>query len=72
MKKIKCICKKKEHLIDLSIPVWAFVQETVDKLGENTEVTVIGKGIWRIPRFYIAIHGLKGASIETLGFKKIK
>jgi hypothetical protein len=66
---MKCYCGKPLHYTDGSKQ--KFVQKLVDELGEFIPVTVPSKGTFLVQRHYIALHGIKGENIETLGFKKL-
>ena len=46
------------------------VQQQVDEHGENIDVT-LGFRRWKIPRHFIALHGLKAAELEQLGFPEV-
>ena len=43
----------------------------VKEQGRLVPVTV-GKRTWLVPRHYIALHGIKGDTIHTLGFAELK
>ena len=53
-----------------SAEVQAFVEKMVREHGETVVVTVEGRS-WRVPRHYIALHGLRAAELETLGFEEV-
>ncbi len=49
------------------------VQHFVDRLGADIKVQTKRNGrMFLVPRHYIALHGLKEAEIENLGFKEIE
>jgi hypothetical protein len=51
------------------------VREAVDYMVEKFGPTVIvqvGERRWRVNKHYIALHGLKGADLPTLGFPEIR
>ena len=70
---MKCACGQPLHYIDPASE--EVVQKLVDKLGEFVDVGVGGK-IYKIPRHYIALHGLQAASLpqlaEELGFEVVE
>lgn len=51
------------------------VERLVEEHGELQTVSVEGKGSWRIPRHYIALHGLAAPAIEEVaarcGFERV-
>lgn len=63
-----CHCGKPLHYTDPA------VQQQVERLiktsGECIEVTV-GGATWLVPRHYIALHGLAGDKVATLGFQRV-
>ena len=63
-----CACGRPLHYADPFLR--KLVQEWVDELGESMPVHVGGRA-WMIPRHYIALHGLKAAEIEKLGFPEV-
>lgn len=71
-KKYQCICKELSHTIDTKELEWRFFKASVDSMGELITIQVLGKGIYLVPRIYIAKHGLKGSHIDKLGFTKIQ
>lgn len=48
------------------------MEQLIAEAGEYVDVTVPGKGTWKVQRHYVAMHGLKAAEIEQLGFEKVK
>lgn len=48
---------------------WAYVVKQVADLGETVVVTVFGLGSWRVPRVYVAMHGLRGDQLPALASK---
>lgn len=64
-----CYCGKPLHYTDAKVE--AFVREMIATLGE-TIVVYVGKRAFRVPRHYIALHGLKGAEVDRLGFEEVK
>ncbi len=63
-----CHCGKPLHYN--SQEVRGMVEAVIRQCGANQKVTV-GKRTWLVPRHYIALHGIKGALMETYGFKEI-
>lgn len=63
-----CACGRPLHYSDSRIQ--ALVQDQVDKLGEDILVSTRGR-TWSVPRHYIALHGIKAAEIESLGFPEV-
>jgi hypothetical protein len=65
-----CACGKPLHYTDPNLQ--AQIQSLVDKLGETVDVSV-GRSWYKIPRHYIALHGLNARDIpqlaEELGFE---
>lgn len=51
------------HLRDL-------IESTIEALGAYTLVTVNDR-TWRVPRHYIALHGLKAYEVASLGFEEV-
>jgi len=47
----------------------ALVERLIKELGPLVSVTVEGR-TWRVPRHYIALHGLRGSDVATLGFEE--
>lgn len=64
-----CACGRPLHYSDPASQ--AQVQTLVDRLGADVEVTV-GNRSWLVQRHYIALHGIKGADLPTLGFPEVK
>jgi hypothetical protein len=46
------------------------MREMVNRLGEFIPITVEGR-TWLVQRHYIALHGVVGKEIESLGFKEV-
>lgn len=68
-----CACGKPLHYTDPEIEM--AVRVLVEAIGETANVSLTGGGpSWRVPRHYIALHGLKGADLAALaeqqGWKK--
>jgi hypothetical protein len=49
----------------------ATVERFVAELGEYVTVRR-GDRAWRVPRHYIALHGLKGKDLPNLGFEEVR
>ena len=68
-----CACGQPLHYIDPASE--EVVQNLVDKLGEFVNVREGGR-TYKIPRHYIALHGLQAATLpqiaEELGFEVIE
>lgn len=69
MSEKSCHCGKPLHYSDPAVQKQ--VEDLVEDKGECIEVTVSGI-TWLVPRHYIALHGLKGDEVATLGFQKAK
>jgi hypothetical protein len=64
-----CHCGRPLHYTD---PVAErFVREMIALKGPNLVVTVAGRS-WSVPRHYLALHGLKGSEVASLGFREIR
>lgn len=63
-----CPCGRPLHYGDQAL--YASVQKLVDELGPEIVVTVAGAGSFRVPRHYIALHGLAGKDLPDLGFPR--
>jgi hypothetical protein len=68
-----CACGQPLHYTDAKH--YALVQEMVEAFGETVIVTVNGHG-YRVPRHYIALHGLEGWHLEEIakemGFEEVE
>lgn len=64
----KCHCGLGLHYTDKE--TFEKVQSLVDQLGSFLDVTV-GAHTYRVQRHYIALHGIKGKDVSTLGFKEV-
>ena len=65
-----CHCGKPLHYTDPNIQ--RDVERLIAQLGEKIIVKTSDGRSWRVPRHYIALHGLKDVEVETLGFEEIK
>ncbi len=63
-----CPCGQPLHYNDPIIK--ATVEQLVADLGEDIQITVLGKGTYLVPRHYVALHGIEASEIEALGFPK--
>ena len=68
MKPTLCHCGKPLHYNNPIIQ--AAMENMVAKFGENVKITVDGK-TYLVQRHYIALHGIKGGELPTLGFKEV-
>lgn len=63
-----CHCGRPLHY---STPeMQALVEHLIAEHGEFVNVTVDHR-TWRVPRHYIALHGLKGWEVASLGFEEV-
>lgn len=67
--KVFCFCGQPLHYNDKNIQ--RIVQAMVDKLGEYVEVSLPDK-TYKVPRHYIALHGLRASELPLLGFEEVK
>lgn len=68
---IKCPCDAGYHTVDMDLSEWKLAIKLIRDFGETIEVQHIPSNtIYIVPRFYIAIHGIKGAELPELGFPK--
>lgn len=68
MKKTMCYCGKPLHYTDKRTS--KFINEMVRTLGEFVNVIYLDK-IYKVPRHYIALHGIKGYQLGELGFEEV-
>lgn len=47
------------------------VQAIVDRMGSLVEVVGPDDRRWKVPRHYIALHGIKGSLLHTYGFEEV-
>lgn len=59
-----CGCGEPLHYTDRVVE--AQVRALVDELGELVTVTAAGQGSYRVPRHYIALHGLAAEDVAML------
>jgi hypothetical protein len=65
----RCACGKPELHYN-SAAVQKMVEQMVRDQGPDIVVTV-GERSWRVPRHYIAQHGLKAQELPGLGFEEV-
>lgn len=63
-----CHCGQPLHYTDALMQL--LVEVMVMELGETMVVTVNGRH-WKVPRHYVALHGLKGSEVDKLGFTEV-
>jgi len=61
-----CHCGLPLHYSDPDIR--QSVENLISRLGPSVKVTIDHR-TWLVSRHYIALHGLKGAEVESLGFQ---
>ncbi len=64
-----CHCGKPLHYANPVVQ--GMVERMVAELGETVTVQMDGRK-WKVPRHFIALHGLKGYEIHRLGFQEVK
>lgn len=65
---LTCLCGKPVHYSDKQLE--KMMNDLVEQLGPYINVTVDGR-TWRVPRHYIALHGIKGKDVSKLGFQEV-
>jgi hypothetical protein len=66
---MKCHCGKPLHYKNSLAE--HFVNEAIKKKGEFVTVRSLESGkYYKIPRHYIALHGLRGKELDSYGFKE--
>lgn len=63
-----CACGQPLHYSDPKTQ--AMVQEMVDTFGPLIRVSVGGR-TWKVPRHYIALHGLRAQDLPDLDFEEV-
>jgi len=63
-----CHCGRPLHYTDPVIE--RMVRALIDELGEYIRITVEGR-TWLVQRHYIALHGVKGSELPSLGFPEV-
>lgn len=61
----QCHCGQPLHYTSLYVK--GLVEEMIRLHGPTILVTIEGR-TWKVPRHYIALHGLKGSEVPGLGF----
>ena len=64
-----CHCGQPLHYTSREIE--AKIRAIVAEKGEYVDIRVDGYGTWRVQRHYVALHGLKGADVASLGFERV-
>ncbi len=72
-KTYKCICSLKEHTIDLNLatPVWRYVVETIETMGETIQISIPNGKCYLVQRIYVAFHGVRARDLPILGFPEV-
>ena len=65
-----CHCGRPLHYTDPAVRGW--VEHLIETLGPDVVVTHADGRAWLVPRHFIALHGLKGAEVASLGFPEVK
>lgn len=65
----RCHCGRPLHYENASTE--AMVRRIVKERGELVKVTVLDRS-FMVPRHYIALHGVRGWELPTLGFEEVK
>jgi len=68
MSEALCHCGQPLHYSDQKIR--AMVEHWVERLGEHIIVTDESGRKFKVPRHYIALHGIKAAELDSLGFEE--
>lgn len=69
----KCHCGLPLHYTDTGIE--EYVRCMIKMYGEYVVIQLVdgeNEPRYRVPRHYIALHGLKAAELDKLGFERIK
>lgn len=71
-KTYKCPCQEGTHTIDLTTPVYKTLYHIIKQKGELVNCSVIGTPTtFKVPRIFIAMHGLKAKDLPNLHFKTL-
>jgi hypothetical protein len=69
-----CACGQPLHYVSPDVEV--ATRALIKQLGPDIRVTIAyEKGLtrtWLVPRHYIALHGIRGEDLPTLGFPEVK
>ena len=60
-----CHCGRPLHYSNWALYAW--VEAMIREHGETVVVSLAGRS-WKVPRHYLALHGLKASELEKLGF----
>lgn len=63
-----CHCGKPLHYTNDTIK--GYVDKLIEEQGEFLPTTVGGR-TWLVPRHFMALHGLKGASVHAMEFEEV-
>jgi hypothetical protein len=66
---IKCHCGQPLHYSDARFR--EIMDEITAALGQYVTVHGPDRRRWRVQRHYIALHGIKGKELATLGFEEV-
>jgi hypothetical protein len=64
-----CHCGQPVHYTDPAAR--RFVELMIETCGPTVRVTVEGR-TFLVPRHYLALHGLEGSDVPSLGFSEVK
>lgn len=64
-----CACGQPLHYTDPLVR--GFIEGLIAELGPDINVR-FGDRMWRVPRHYIALHGLTAGDLPTLGFPEVQ
>lgn len=69
---MKCPCGRDLHYHNADAQ--AMVEKMISTMGETINVTTPA-GTWRVPRHYIALHGIRGDEVagvaKAMGFEQV-
>ncbi len=65
---ILCACGLPLHYSDPGLQ--ALVEDLIDLVGPDMNITVTGR-TFRVPRHYIALHGVNAQELPKLGFPEV-
>ena len=66
---MNCHCGRPLHYSDPEIQ--KLVEKIIAEKGEFVPIKVLGGRAWKVPRHFIALHGIRAWEIPTLGFEEI-
>jgi len=64
-----CHCGEPLHYKDKNLE--RLVNSIISDVGDEYVNVVVDGRIWRVQRHYIALHGLFGKDVPTLGFQEV-